>query len=433
MDKDFPMGTNRHSSIYRLLLPLLLALMLAPLAQAQEETQPILSCQLQPDTVAVGGTSQFTLYLSNLPPGLDLAQLAVTVDYTNPTLIVTPEQTALQAGDLLALEFTQSSVTSGQMQIRATRVGSNPIAATEGTLARIDLQTAQESGLVAFTLSAGSLRRSDNSEIPFLAEPTCYLAIGDAELPTPTVTPTATSTGDFPTATTTPTVTETAPPSILETPSVTPTWTPSLTPTPTTTDVQTPTTTLTPTATFTPTATQTPTVPVVVATPTPRLDELQSPLATPTPITVTPATPGQTPNIALTLTAEAQAILLDEANVDIVDVTPFPTQPGSLPPAPTATPPPMEILSPPRLEDDPTSPAATAISVAAAVADEMVQPASADILPAEAASALAVETLQQPAAGIIAERNPLLLRLGWTTFMAAVVLTFTSWWLRRQR
>jgi hypothetical protein len=207
----------------------------------------------------------------------------------------------------------------------------------------------------------------------------------------------------------TPTVTET------------PTFTPTVSGAPGQSPIETP----------TPTPSATPTTQAVVATPTPRNDDLQTPLATPTPLTVTPGF-GQTPDIALTLTAEAQTILLDSGDLDSTTETPIPAQPsGSILP-PTATPPPLEILSPPRVEEF-IAPAAEEIAIADTAPEEIIQSANAEIAESDPSINLAVETIQQPPAGILFERSPLLLRLGWTSFIAAVVLVFTSLWMRRHR
>jgi hypothetical protein len=404
------MGTTRISSFYRLLLPLLLALVLGPLAQAQEETRPLLRCQLEPDRVGASDEAQFALRLSNIGAELDLAQLVLTLNYTDPTLIVAPTAESWQSGELINFGFEQAESASGQIQITANRADSATLSVMDAVLARARIQALDRSGLVSFTLSAVNLRRPDGAEVEIRVEPACFLAIGDAELPTPTPTPTATLTVDSPVST----PTETLTPAPAETPSLPPTGT----------------------------LAEVPTVPVVVVTPTPRLDELQSPLATPTPVAGPPGLL-QTPDIALTLTAEAQAILLDTGDLlDTAVATPIPMLPSGLLLTPTATPPPMEVLSPPRLEEAIWS-VAEEVGAVATLLEGIAQPANAgsalleDSRALEPSSALGsssiveVETIQQPPAGILFQRSPLLFRIGWTTFIAAVVLVFTSWWLRR--
>jgi hypothetical protein len=389
------MGTNRFSSFSRLLLPLLAALLLGSLVQAQEETRPILSCAVEPETVATSGEALFKLRLRNVQAALDLEQLALTIDYTNPNLITTSTADSWQSADLLTLNFAQTTSFPDQIQFRASRVGSATLSAVDGVLAEARIGTLETSALISFTLSAVSLRRADGAEIEIIVDPTCFLAIGDTELPTQT--PTATATVD----------------SSVSTP------------------LETPTETLTPAET----PTEIPTVPAVIVTPTPRLEDLQSPLATPTPVVDLPG-PGQTPDIALTLTAEAQAILLESDLLDPAIETPIPPLPSGLLLTPTATPPPLEVLSPPRLEGTILSAVESAVEDVVAVAaalEGIAQPAIIENAHREPSVVLAVESIQQPPAGIVFERSPLLLRLGWSTFIAAVVLVFTSLWLRRER
>ncbi|MCB0115467.1 MAG: hypothetical protein KDD84_15310, partial [Caldilineaceae bacterium] len=171
----------------------------------------------------------------------------------------------------------------------------------------------------------------------------------------------------------------------------------------------------------------------------------QTPTQTPTPVVQAVVSNGQTPDIAATLTVEAQATLIDvgEEIVLVPMIGAAPATDSASPTARTTPTPGPERLSPPTLNETATDVPALEVAIVPTLPQESMAQ-SADPSPAQTdtdTSAVALNApdttrpqvqVDQPTANVMPQRTPYFLALSWITFVAAVVLVFTSWWLRRE-
>lgn len=434
-------------------MPLLLVLGLLPLFSASSNTTPTLRCRFETDRVPLAGRAQLQLVLTNVQ-GATVNDLSITVRYTdsgNPSIDLIP-QPWFSAGDLLPVSLSESADAAAViLTVRPEDEENAPLTVNEGVLATTSIQATNESGLVEFTLTvnSGVITNTNGTATTLVTNPAnCFLAVGNAELPATPSTPVSSIVSPTPTSTNTVTATATmtatvATAAVTATPVPTQTFTPTFTPTESAT--VTPTATLTPTETFTPTPTP---VPLVLSTPTPRdgFDAVQSPLATP--VLVVPlesAASGETPDIAATLTVEAQATIIEFGEEIVLE--PLLETPGvvvTTTPRPTQTPA-LERLSPPQLDETETQPAEVETVTPSPAAESQAETPIAEITltPTPALVALSVDSaaadaerlqvqVEQPPAVTVAQPRPFYQILSWVAFVGAVVLVFTSWWLRRE-
>jgi hypothetical protein len=434
---------HRLIIVYRLIMPLLLVLGMLPLFSASSNTTPTLRCRFDNAQLPLAGRTQLQLVLTNVQ-GATVNDLSITVRYTdsgNPSIDLIP-QPWFTAGDLLPVSLSESPGAAAViLTVRPEAEENAPLTVNEGVLATTSVQATNESGLVEFTLTvnSGVITNTNGTATTLVVNPAnCFLAIGNAQLPTSTAaTPVSSILSVNPTATAT--ATSTASVAATVTPVPTQTFTPSFTPTEAATI--TPTATLMPTETFTPTPTP---VPLVLSTPTPRggFDAAQSPLATP--VLVVPlesAASGETPDIAATLTVEAQATIIELGEEIVLD--PLLETPGvgaTTTSGPTQTPA-LERLSPPQLDELETQPAEVETLTPSPAAEAPI--AEITLTPTPALVALNVDSaaadaerlqvqVEQPPAATVVQPRPFYQILSWVAFVGAVVLVFTSWWLRRE-
>lgn len=438
------MLTRSLSVFYRLLLPLVLAIGLLPMFEASGNTAPALSCRFTQPQIDLAGNSTLELVLSNVQ-NATLSKVNLTIVHDNTNLLDPYAVPLFEAGDILAQDISDDTSQVGRLVVNIEAVEPAPFAVNEGVLARARFQSSGARGLLQFTLTINSVTITRPNETITLTAlpPTCYLAIGN-DVVLPTATPTSPLSSILPTSTATPTPSNTPPPTV---PTPTFTHTPTFTPQPS----PTPTWTFTFTPVPTPTWTSTPTV-LMVATPTPRDGLAQSPLPTPIGVATTPAVStvvstlsvDQTPDIAATLTVEARTTLLDIAEEIVLDPL-LGTPIGSVTPTPLFTQTPsVELLSPPTLPE--TTEESNTATGDVLLEDTQSAAASVTAIPAPSPAAVALTQqesasltrraqidVEQPPAGAVLQRRPFYLTLSWITFVSAVVLVFTSWWLRRER
>ena len=435
---------HRLIIVYRLIMPLLLVLGLLPLFSASSNTTPTLRCRFDKEQLPLAGRAQLQLVLTNVQ-GATVNDLSITVRYTdsgNPSIDAIPGPW-FSAGDLLPVSLSESADAAAViLTVRPEAEENAPLTVNEGVLATTSVQATNESGLVEFTLTvnSGVITNTNGTATTLVTNPAnCFLAVGNAELPATPSTPVSSILSVNPTATATASATV----AVAATPVPTQTFTPTFTPTESAT--VTPTATLTPTETFTPTPTP---VPLVLSTPTPRdgFDAVQSPLATP--VLVVPlesAASGETPDIAATLTVEAQATIIEFGEEIVLE--PLLETPGvvvTTTPRPTQTPA-LERLSPPQLDETETQPAEVETVTPSPAAESQAETPIAEITltPTPALVALSVDSaaadaerlqvqVEQPPAVTVAQPRPFYQILSWVAFVGAVVLVFTSWWLRRE-
>ncbi|MBI1299328.1 hypothetical protein GC175_30725 [bacterium] len=440
---------HRLIIVYRLIMPLLLVLGLLPLFSVSSNTTPALRCRFENAQLPLAGRAQLQLVLTNVQ-GATVNDLSITVrhnDGGNRYIDPIP-QPWFTEGDLLPVSLSESAeAASVILTVHPDTEENAPLTVNEGVLATTFIQAKNESGVVEFTLTvnSGVITDTNGTATTLVVSPAnCFLAIGSAQLPTATPdAPVSSILSVAPTPTETATATDTVVAPATVEPAPTQTFTPTFTPTESPTEV--PTATLMPTETFTPTPTP---VPVVLSTPTPRggSDAVQSPLATPVLVVPVGSAPsGESADIAATLTVEAQTTIIEFSEEIVLE--PLPGTAGAVAtttPRPTQTPG-LERLSPPQLDETETRPGEVETSTPQPMP---VTPAESQIeeialTPTPELVALNVDgdpqrterlhvQVEQPPAGSVTQPRPLYQILSWVAFVGAVVLVFTSWWLRRE-